>query len=406
MSPFLLVAWVGPLAVLANAPGWPSRPNEGRRCAAPPGVVSTVPRAAFAAPSLRTGSATSKVYVADELQGTVSVIDAVTWQRIAAIPLAYSHPGMMMTFAPHNVQAAPDGRTVWVSAPPQMGEGCAEDGDTVVMVMPTGMPEELVVIDPLADTILARVVISPAEGDSMLHLAHVVLDRDSRYAYVSAYAADQVIRIDARTFAEVQRYELGDGRGPHGMRFCGPTLVTANLTGHSISLLNPESGAAREVWVSGAAVQIACTGDGRFAFVTLYNTREVVRYELATGELVRIALPGESRGPIQLYLRPDDRRLYVADQGVLFGRPASNKLYEIDLEKGAVSREVRLGRAPHGVVVSDDGRWAYVTNLWDANISVVDLEKWDEVAMVPTGTGPNGITFWNGIRTAVSNAAP
>jgi YVTN family beta-propeller protein len=345
--------------------------------------------------TMRSGStAEHKIYVADELRGTVSVIDAATNRTVGVIPINYSHGGMAMVYAPHNVQASPDGRTVWVTAPPPMLKTDCGDGDSLPPPpMPPGMGEEVVVIDPVADTIIARVMLLPAGDDTMMHLAHVVLDRDSRYAYVSANSADQIVRIDARTFEEVRRYELGSGRGPHGMRFCGDKLVVANMAGKSLSVLDPEAGSVAQVPVGGTAVQVACTADGRTAFATLYDTREVVRYELASGQLTRIPLPPEARGPVQLYLAPGDRRLYVADQGALFGQPASNKLYEIDVEKNAVTAAVKVGRAPHGVVISADGRYAYVTNVWDSNISVVDLGLLREVAMVGVGDGPNGITY-------------
>jgi YVTN family beta-propeller protein len=338
-----------------------------------------------------------KIYVADELAGTVSVVDAETNHRIGAIPLAYAHGAMGMVFAPHNIQAAPDGRTIWVTAPPPMQwTGCGDGDSLPPPPMPPGMDEEVVVIDPVADTILARIMLLPQGKDTMLHVAHVVLDRESRFAYISANFADEVIQIDARTFEETRRFELGPGRGPHGMRFCGDKLVIANMGGKSLSVLDPAGGTVNEVPVGGVAVQVACSRDGRSAFATLYDTREVVRYDLAGGAISRMFLGPEARGPVQLYLAPDDRRLYVADQGVLFNQPAHNVLYVIDVPAGAVTGSIRVGRAPHGVSVSDDGRYAYVTNLWDATISAVDLSTQREAATIQVGDGPNGITYWNG----------
>ncbi len=85
------------------------------------------------------------------------------------------------------------------------------------------------------------------------------------------------------------------------------------------------------------------------------------------------------------------------------GRPASTRLYEmIDVARSAVSAEIRVGRAPHGVVVSADGKYAYVTNVWDANVSVVDLATRKEIVTVGVGDGPNGISYWNGVTAATS----
>jgi YVTN family beta-propeller protein len=385
--------------LLLLAAGGPLAPDRSGRCLA----AGTPPANGLSRAGQPVASANGKIYVADEMRGTVSVVAAATHRTVATISLAYAHGDMAMPVAPHNVQAAPDGRTVWVTGPPPMWSTDCGDGDSIPPPqMPPGMGETVFVIDPLADTILARIMLLPNGSDTMLHLAHVVLDRDSRFAYITANSADQVIRIDARTFEEVGRYELGTGRGPHGMRFCRDRLVVANLTGKSLATVDPATGDVADVPVGGAAVQVACTANGRSAFATLYDTREVVRYDLDGGAVSRISLPAEARGPVQLYLAPDDRRLYVADQGVLFGRPASNQLYEIDVGRGIVSGAVRVGRAPHGVVVSDDGQFAYVTNVWDSNVSVVDLRTLKEIATVSVGEAPNGISYWPGIGGATS----
>jgi YVTN family beta-propeller protein len=390
---WLLPSLIAGLSVLSHSGGTPPRCLAG---SGGPGAQSPPAAQPIAI-------AQNKIYVADEVRGTVSVIDAADNRTIKAIPLAFAHGNMSMVFAPHNVQASPDGQTVWVTAPPPMlWSGCGDGDSLPPPPMPPGMGEEVVAIDPVADTILARIELFPQGADTMLHLAHVVFDRDSRYAYVSANLADQVIRIDARTREEVGRYALGKSRGPHGMRFCGDKLVVANMTGKSLSVIDPVAGSVTETPVGGIAVQIACTGDGRSAFATLYDTREVVRYDLAGGAVTRIPLPAEAKGPVQLYLAPGDRKLYVADQGVLFGQPAHNILYEIDVASSQVTSGVRVGRAPHGVVVSSDGAFAYVTNVWDATVSVVDLKTLKEVATVGVGDNPNGITYWSAPKASTS----
>lgn len=90
----------------------------------------------------------------------------------------------MMTFAPHNVQVAPDGKTVWITAPMAMtanGAGGPCDADCT-QLNAMRMDEEVVVVDAVADTVIARIPIPGKTAGVMLHLAHVVLDAESRYA--------------------------------------------------------------------------------------------------------------------------------------------------------------------------------------------------------------------------------
>lgn len=321
----------------------------------------------------------TKVYVAEEDSGGIAVVDARTNQVLRDIPLAETMNGMTMHFMPHNVQVAPNGKSVWVTAPPM--EGAPGDPE---------MDEEIVVIDPSTDTIVDRVVLGTG-----LHLAHVVLDDASRFAYVSANAADKVFQLDATTHAMTKTFDLGAGHKPHGMRVCGDRVFVANMDGKSISIIDPNGGAIQDVPVGGVAVQVACTKDGKLAFASLYDTREVVRYDRATGAVTRIALPAGAQGPVQLYPTPDNKRLFVADQGLLMDRPASNRLFQIDLPTSTVTKTIEVGSGAHGVVVSEDGTRAYVTNTASNNVSVVSVDDGKVIATVPVGTKPNGVSHFH-----------
>jgi YVTN family beta-propeller protein len=319
----------------------------------------------------------SKVYVADEGSGTISVIDEADATRVATIDLADDHG----EYGPHNVQVAPDGRSVWVAAPPaagHTGHGGAE------------APEQAIVIDPARDRVIGRV-----ELGVDLHVAHVVVDDAGEHAYVTANEGNAVLDIDAQGLTVVGRFDLGADHGPHGMRLCAGKLYVANMTAMSLSIVDPATGTVDEVALGGIAVQTACVPGGRWVFVSLYDTREVVRYEVATGELVRIALPSGSEGPVQLYPSPDGTRLYVCDQGILLDRPASNRVYEVDVATATVAATIEVGRGAHGVVVSEDGTRAYVTNIAEATVSIVDTASRAVVSTVPVGASPNGIGHWH-----------
>jgi YVTN family beta-propeller protein len=50
------------------------------------------------------------------------------------------------------------------------------------------------------------------------------------------------------------------------------------------------------------------------------------------------------------------------------------------------------GPGAHGVVVDGAGRYAYVTNIYDNTVSVLDARSAKVVAKVPVGRAPNGIS--------------
>lgn len=47
----------------------------------------------------------------------------------------------------------------------------------------------------------------------------------------------------------------------------------------------------------------------------------------------------------------------------------------------------------HGVVVSTDGALAFVTNVNDGTLSVIDTASNEVVATHKVGAGPNGVTY-------------
>lgn len=321
--------------------------------------------------------ARARVFVADERGGTVSVLDGETGRSIATVDLTERRADGSTTFLPHNVQVSPDGRQVWVTtaSAEYYQRGYTGAGE-----------EQLVVLDARDLAITARV---PLHG----LLAHVILDAEGRHVYVSASNADQVIVLDAATRAEVRRYDLGPRRAPHGMRICAGRLFVANGSGRSMSVIELASGAVREVPLGGTSIQVACTADGRYAFASLDGLRAVARYETATGTVERLALPPEARGPAQLFLAPDDRTLYVADQGQLVSTRTGDTLYALDPMTGAVRYSLEVGAAPHGVVVSRDGARVYVTHVVDDSVAIVDTNARAVVATVPVGRSPIGITW-------------
>src|SRR3989338_821105 len=136
-------------------------------------------------------SPNEKLYVAVEGDGTVAVIDPKTAKGIRTIDLAIEHDGGILRFAPHNIQASPDGTSIWVTAnagkheehaasfiPRTHAHGAVEE---------TSEPDELVVIDPGTDRIAKRFGIAPEA-----HLAHVVFSPDGATAWVTSQMRDAI----------------------------------------------------------------------------------------------------------------------------------------------------------------------------------------------------------------------
>lgn len=311
----------------------------------------------------------SKIFVANEDGGSISVLDLTDSTKNTTIDLSDSS-GMFMA---HNVQVSPNGLTVWVTANP----------------MDSTKESELITIDPITYAIIKRIKLGRG-----LELTHVVFDSASKNAFAAESKQNQVIQVNAETGNVVRNFILGKANSPHGLRYGNGKLYVANMGSKSITIIEIASGQLNEIPLGGMAAQTAVTLDGKFVFATLYDTREVIRYEIQSQQLTRIPLPDGSQGPIQSYSTPDSKLLFVADQGFLLNRPVSDKVFVIDIASAKVIGTVKVGNKAHGVVISNDGKTVYVTNQQDNTVSIIDVATQKETGRYPVGKSPNGLSYW------------
>lgn len=332
-----------------------------------------------------------KIYIAIEGEGSIAVMDRSSNTVIKRIPLKDSDTNYM----PHNVQVAPDGKSVWVTAN-------VMDADMQHSFLPVaraneahhggGPQDQVVIIDPATDTITKRLSLG-----NDLHLAHVVLTPDSKKALVAAQTKGILFMLDTSTLTVESTAQTTTGAEPHGLRIApdGKTAYIALLQGKGVGIYDIPGKTLREEKLQGASVQTAVTPDGKYAFVSQYDTKSIAILDIGKNNWEYIALPAESKGPLQLYPTPDSQFVYVADQGNYFGQPDSNKVYKLSVTEKKITATITAGQAPHGIVVSKDGKNVYVTNLVSNDISVIETATDREVAKIPVGVQPNGISIWS-----------
>lgn len=308
-----------------------------------------------------------EIFVANEEEGTITVLDGKTFKEIDKTDL--KHKGS--TYMVHNVQAAPNGQSVWATGVP---ENVGDDEMVIVLRGKRNNTKEYINVG------------------SDQHLSHVVLDNESKYAYVSAKEKGQIIQIDVDKAKETKRFDLGSATGPHGMRYLNGKLYIACMSSKEMIILDISSGNITHVSVGGIAVQTAVSPTIASVFVSVFDLKKIVRYDLSTGDTMNINLPNGSQGPIQLYPSPDNQKLYVCDQGVI-GGSVSNKLYVINTTTNSVEGTVIVGNGAHGVTTNADGTKIFVTNLSDNSVSVVDASTLTVIQTINVGTSPNGISL-------------
>jgi DNA-binding beta-propeller fold protein YncE len=132
------------------------------------------------------------------------------------------------------------------------------------------------------------------------------------------------------------------------------------------------------------------SADGSRVWVAC-NASDLI-HEISTGDWELLRTFATGRGPYNLDVTPDDRLLVATlKQG--------HEVEFFDLESGAsLGRTPTSTRVVHGVTVSPDGRYAFVSvegvGAEPGKVDVFDLETLERVADVEVGQQASGIDFW------------
>lgn len=316
------------------------------------------------------------IFAAVEADGTLAVIGGDDGALLRVVDLSRTAHGETVGVAVHNVQAAPDGRTVWLTAMP-LDEG-GSHGD---------MAEELIGVDVATLEVISRI-----ELGTGLHAAHVVIWGD--VGYVTANEGDSVLVVDLVGQSVSATIPLPEGTGPHGARLTpdGQTLVVAGMGDGAMFLIDVASGDLTRFDLPGRAVQTAVLPDGSAAFATIYDTRQIARLDLSSQLVTLYDLPAGSAGPLQLYPSPDSATVWIADQGMLDGDATGESLIAMDALTGEVHHVVTVDPGPHGVVVNEDGTRVWTTTLVNGTVQAVDTSTGAIVSTTSVGSQPNGIS--------------
>ena len=189
-------------------------------------------------------------------------------------------------------------------------------------------------------------------------------------AYVSNQKGNVTV-IDLDTFEPVAEIDVGT-LGPRGIGVTadGKLLVTANVDGGDISLIDRTSGELLKRIPIGKNPE----------FVRIRGNRAFVSFEPASlgGPPPK---PGSAEAKALAAAREDDD-----------AEPA--KIAVVDLIEGKVIRAITGGMETEGIEFSADGKNIIVTNEADENISVHDIESGALVKTISTreyGNRPRGI---------------
>lgn len=240
--------------------------------------------------------------------------------------------------------------------------------------------------------------VSVVDTNAMLEVARIptcVMPHGSRVThdgsrqYSACMMDDLLVEIDAERMkvARTFRVSAGKEQGYTGLapREAAPQTASAKMEGHdhdnmAMSMTNVT---CSPTWAQPSV-------DGAKIFVACNKSNEIVEVYAKNWSLGRRILAGN--GVYNLGVTPDGKLLVATNK-----RDASASIFDIATAK-ELARIPTKRKVVHGVVISPDNRYAFVTvegvGSEPGTVEVIDLQSRKIVAEVDTPPQAAGIDFW------------
>jgi len=162
------------------------------------------------------------------------------------------------------------------------------------------------------------------------------------------------------------------------------TLVTANFDDSSATLISRESGAQRVIQLSGKPIGIAVAPHTQLAWIGVTGTDSVYVVDLTSAPSIKSRFPSRGSEPARIAFALDARAVVIANS-------RSNSVAIYDAMTRTLRGSVRVpgpGDWPKGVVVSDDGRSAFVSLMGSDQVIRIDVSSGQITGRTVVGKGP------------------
>ena len=393
---------VRPRPMIARAGG---RLGGGLACAlgllAGPGVAAQQ----APAPPTREYIATVVSESVDEVARVVFGPSGARVERTTAVGLSLIDPD-----GPHGVAVTPDqrhyvvttahglpGGSVWkftADRDTPVGRAVLGNFPATVQVSPDGFYAWAVNFNLHGEMVPSSV--SAVALDEMVEVARIPtctmphgsrLNADGTRHYSACMMDDLLVEIDTRAFTVARHFTLAPGQ-ERGMAGAPPQRGADAHAGHDMGGHGMTPPAPGDVGCSPTWAQPA--PDGRRVWVACNKSSELIEIDLAAWQLVRRIPAGA--GIYNLAMTSDGTRVIATNkrgQSVsVFDAASGRELARIPTSK----------RVVHGVAVTADDRYAFVTNEGvgseKSTVDIIDLRTLARVARVEVGQQAGGGDVW------------
>ncbi len=202
------------------------------------------------------------------------------------------------------------------------------------------------------------------------------------------------------------------GSGPSGIAIApsGNYAYVTNWNNNTVSVINTSTNAVIKTISAGIGFNpygIAITPNGNYAYVTNSNNETVSVINTTTNAVINIITVGF--GPLGVAIAPSGNYAYVANSN-------NNTVSVINTTTNAVIKTISVGvgsgpygsagvgSGPDGIAITPNGNYAYVANLYNNTVSVINTSTNRIVDTIAVGSGPDGVAITpNGNYAYITN---
>lgn len=311
-------------------------------------------------------SAQDRVYAADQFSNTVSVIDPATNRLLGVIRLGDPHPaglsplyrGQLLV---HGLGFAPDGKTLAVVS---IGSNSVTFIDTATNAVK-------------ATTYVGR---SPHEA---------FFTPNGRELWVTIRGEDYISVLDTATFAETKRIRVPAGPG---MQIFSPDgeygYVCSSFTAETVAIwLADHRIVGRIEQDSPFCPNIAASPDGEQVWLTLKDIGRVMVFDARPPfAVIRTIDTGPLTNHVNFARTAAGTFAYVTIGGL-------NVIKVFRTDSFAQVATIPVGKLPHGLWPSGDGRRIYL-GLENADVvAAIDTTSNRVIAEIPVGQAPQAVVY-------------
>ena len=259
-----------------------------------------------------------------------------------------------------------------------------------LVYVPNAGSDSVSVIDPATFKVIRTFKV----GDEP---QHVVPSYDLKTLYATNDLSNTLSEIDPVTGTFVKTISVDD---PYNLYYTpdGKLAIVVAERLRRLDFRNPRT------WEMVESVKVPCRGvdhmdfspDGKYLIATCEFSAELIKVDVTTRKLLgKLSTPGGGN-PQDIKISPDGKTWYVADMG-------AHGVHLIDGDEFKIVGFVATGKQAHGLYISRDFKYIYVSNRGEGSITLIDLatrqvaKKWQ----IPGGGSPDmgnvsadGKVFW------------